>query len=68
MKIDWIVAVLALVSIAFIILFVAGLDISLPLYDITRNPDGSITITGVSEVILAVCFGIAAIIKALKSE
>ena len=66
MKFDWIVVVLALVSIVFFILFIVGFNISLPILDFTRNSDGSITITGVGDLIIAFGAAISSIISALK--
>jgi len=68
MKFDLIVVLFAMASIALFILFIVGLDMSLPPLDMTQNPDGSITYTGISTLITSACSGIAAIISAWKRE
>jgi hypothetical protein len=59
--------VLTTKQIAFLSFFALGLNPDFPTYDITRNADGSITLTGISELLFFGGFFIVAIIKAWKN-
>jgi hypothetical protein len=68
MKIDRFVIFFVLVAIVFFALFILGLNPDFPIHDITITEDGSITLTGISELLFSGVFFIVAIIKAWKGD
>jgi len=62
----WLVVLLAIFSVALLILFISGLNPNSPTRELTLNADGSIALLGILEPIGSILSGVAAIITALK--